>query len=214
MKQSKNIINDYTHANSEFRQLMKEGHDFAKFYGYSSSTNHNDSVDAFRHTYSNAYTAYKNGKLASKIIGDSYEILSQNPSKEKAMDYYNNQVGREIGEKLSKNISNMKFKNEDEIKQYIAFEVDRAIQEKRVITDLKDKRIEATLKNMPDHPLRIYTREDIDKMTKKEFKNKEKAIMKQMSEKGVPSKAEANAKVESGDGHWVTINGNHVFIEN
>jgi hypothetical protein len=226
MNQTKNKISDYTHSNPEFQQLMKEGHDYADFYGYKSSTNHNDTVDAFRHTYSHAYIAYKNGELASKLIGDSYELLGQNSSEEKVMDYYNNQVGREIGEKLAKNIDNMKFKTETEVKQYLAFEVNKAVQNKEVITSLKDKKVESTLKNMPDHPLRIYTREDIDKMTTKEFQTNEKAIMKQMREKGIPTKEQVKAKSKSNSGsgskssnsssssdeNWVTINGNHVLL--
>ncbi len=188
-----------TNEKELMEQLMTESHNFAKKHGLVSSTNHNDAVDGFRHTYSSAYLVYKYGSLATKVEGNMHELLGQNPSNEKVMDYYNNQVGREIGERLKKDMKNLKFNSEDEIKQYLAFQVNSAIKEKKVITDLKDKRIEATLKNMPDHPLRVYTREDIDKMTSKEFEKNEKAIMKQMKEKGVPTNAEAQKAVTSGD---------------
>ena len=57
-----------------------------------------------------------------------------------------------------------------------------------------------------------------------EFLKNEKAIMKQMKEKGIPTKKELNEKKSkikaissttknSDKGRWVTINGNHVFIE-
>lgn len=70
----------------------------------------------------------------------------------------------------------------------------------------------------------IFTREQIKNMSTDEFLKNEKAIMKQMKEKGIPTNREleqkrtrtksnsASAK-SSGKGRWVTINGNHVFIE-
>ena len=69
---------------------------------------------------------------------------------------------------------------------------------------------------------KIFTREQIDKMSLEEFSQNEAAIMKQLKEKGIPtnreleqsSKTKQAAKTKSsGKGHWVTIKGNHVFIE-
>ena len=64
-------------------------------------------------------------------------------------------------------------------------------------------------------------------MTPDEFAQNEKAIMQQMKEQGIPTKAQADAKTKSssgrsskpsggsssGDGNWVTINGNHVLLD-
>ena len=59
-------------------------------------------------------------------------------------------------------------------------------------------------------------------MTSEEFLKNEKAIMKQMKEKGIPTNRELEQKrnqtksstaKSTGKGRWVTINGNHVFIE-
>ena len=67
-----------------------------------------------------------------------------------------------------------------------------------------------------------FTREDIAKMSTQDFQKNEKQIMKQLSEKGIPTKSQTGGKSgsgqksgssSSGKGHWVTINGNHVFIE-
>ncbi len=70
----------------------------------------------------------------------------------------------------------------------------------------------------------IFTREEIKDMSTDEFLKNEKAIMKQMKEKGIPTNRELEQKrtrtksnstsaKSSGKGRWVTINGNHVFIE-
>lgn len=77
----------------------------------------------------------------------------------------------------------------------------------------------------------LYTREDIDKMTTKEFAAHEKDIMKQMQAYGIPynhqlskeqktygkEKQKSSSKTgqasSSDEGKWVTINGNHVLIK-
>jgi len=59
--------------------------------------------------------------------------------------------------------------------------------------------------------------------TKKEKKN-EKAIMKQLKERGIPTRDElekqksssrgrSNSDSDEDGGHWVTINGNHVLMK-
>ena len=78
-----------------------------------------------------------------------------------------------------------------------------------------------------------FTREDIAKMTPEEYQKNESAIMAQMKESGIPTKAQAEAKTKansnsgskssgnskasggpsSGDGNWVTINGHHVLLD-
>lgn len=67
---------------------------------------------------------------------------------------------------------------------------------------------------------RIFTREDIAGMTTDEYTKNEPAILKQWKEKGIPTKRElenrqskSSVKKNSG-GRWVTINVNHVLIEN
>ena len=70
----------------------------------------------------------------------------------------------------------------------------------------------------------IYTREDIDSMSDDEYIKHEKAIYKQMNTIGIPYKSDLSSNILTfsksksynyydEDGHWVTINGNHVFIE-
>lgn len=84
----------------------------------------------------------------------------------------------------------------------------------------------------------FYTREDIARMSAKEYEKHEKDILKQMEKQGIPSekdlpkgeksgyskssnKSPSDGKSSGGsssgggssDGHWVTIKGNHVLID-
>lgn len=99
-------------------------------------------------------------------------------------------------------------------------------------TDDKDKSSSSTVLkgnvelNVNKNGERLFTREEIKKMSTKDFQSNEKAIMKQMREKGIPTKAQLEAKSKSNygsgskssnsssssDEHWVTINGNYVLL--
>ena len=75
----------------------------------------------------------------------------------------------------------------------------------------------------------LYTREDIGNMSTKEYEKHENAIKQQMKTIGIPYNREVpkgtktygrekssrsnSSESSSEDGRWVTINGNHVFIE-
>lgn len=87
--------------------------------------------------------------------------------------------------------------------------------------------------NVDENGNRFFTCEEIGKMSPEEFEQNEKAIMKQMKEQGIPTKAQADAKVKASsnsglksssnskasgvssysDGNWTTINGNHVLLD-
>lgn len=81
---------------------------------------------------------------------------------------------------------------------------------------------------------KIYTREDISKMSTDDYSKNEKEIIAQMNSIGIPykndlpqgtqthsdtkEKSSSSSKSNSsggnsGDGKWVTINGNHVLID-
>lgn len=73
-----------------------------------------------------------------------------------------------------------------------------------------------------------FTREDIANMTPEEYQKNEPAIMAQMKESGIPTKAQTDIKTKSSpsnssktnknsssnDGNWITINGHHVLLDN
>lgn len=61
---------------------------------------------------------------------------------------------------------------------------------------------------------KIYTREDLSKMSADEFMKNEVEIMGQLQSIGLPDKKDLpRNSTDSDNGRWVTINGNHVFIE-
>ena len=102
-------------------------------------------------------------------------------------------------------------------------------------TPLGDSVLKASVEvNVDENGNKIFTREDIAKMTPEEYQKNESAIMAQMKESGIPTKAQADAKTKtsansnasksggnskasggsaSGDGNWVTINGHHVLLD-
>ena len=59
---------------------------------------------------------------------------------------------------------------------------------------------------------KIYTKEELSKMTPDEFMKNESEIMGQLQSIGLPQKSDL-PQASSGEGKWVTINGNHVLIE-
>lgn len=81
--------------------------------------------------------------------------------------------------------------------------------------------------NVDKNGNRIYTREEIGEMTPEEYQKNESTIMNQLKESGIPTKAQADSNTKSnssnsskpsnasssGDGNWVTINGNHVLLD-
>ena len=82
-----------------------------------------------------------------------------------------------------------------------------------------NKFLPKNLTPIKQQPEKVFTREEIGKMSSEEFSKNEKAIFKQLNTKGIPKKSgnlEGKEK-SSGDsyekGRWVTINGNHVFLE-
>ena len=114
-----------------------------------------------------------------------------------------------------------------------------ARNEKAIMQQLKNGQIKPSsapnvdfksFKNPENGKSTIFTREDIEKMSTKEFTKNEKAINAQMNSVGIPykkevptgtttyakEKAKTAASYSSGsseNGRWVTINGNHVFLE-
>lgn len=89
------------------------------------------------------------------------------------------------------------------------------------VEQLKDY---SNYKNPETGTEKIYTREDISKMSTDEYSKNEKEIMAQMNSIGIPykndlpsnfktHKKEKSYATSLSDGKWVTINGNHVLIK-
>ncbi len=184
-------------------ELMQEAHYFADLMNLKSHSFHNDSVDAFRHAYSSAIMTLEWGELADSLLGLAHELKHKNPTDERMMDLYNNEVGRDIATNFLSNIENSKFKGEYAIKERIAQEIAQAVKDNKTVNSLDDKRIQTAIKNKKSHPLRVYTREEIDKMSLDEFATNEKDILKNISQGKILTKAEADNQVQSGNLVWV-----------
>lgn len=111
---------------------------------------------------------------------------------------------------------------------------DFAQNEAKIMQQIKDGLIQnpqpqidySNYKNPLSKHKEIFTREDIEKMSTKEYTKYEKVINAQMNDIGIPYKnelpknatshtqrKESSQHSNSGDGKWVTINGNHVLID-
>jgi predicted flap endonuclease-1-like 5' DNA nuclease len=64
---------------------------------YPTMSAHNDVADAFRHAYWNCCLTRKVDAEEAKKFADAHEDFEDNPANEKAMDLFNNQVGRNLG---------------------------------------------------------------------------------------------------------------------
>lgn len=228
------MLNPEQYKNDQINYIFRKTAKYQQKFNLKMNPNtvgHNDETDAFRHAFMQAYLTFKVGKGIAEWIGDDHEkdenkglrMSDDQWKKEKNMDLWNNAIGREIAEEVKgeiKGIENAFTKEQTE--DMIAVKIRDRIRNGDMITDLNDKRDF----NKSYHGGHVYTREEIKNMSNKEFQENERHIMKQMQEKGIPTQAEAQSKwgLKTGskfggsssysNGRWVTINGNHVFIEN
>ena len=242
-KNNKNIHKQYND------EIVRKTWEYQKRYGFETNPRQghefwNVEADAFKHAFMSADLYFKYGDIGSTYAGIQHESQTpNNPQGEWNMDSWNNNQGREIAKEIQKEygrrFENLSQKQKDDI---IAAKVITRMNEGKLITHPDDERVykgvpenvinqyrkwrEAhTTKQTanPEQKPHIYTREEIGKMTTDEFAQHEKAIMKQMKEKGIPTKKELeNSRNKStsktpntsdSDGRWVTINGKHILIE-
>ncbi len=196
-------------------------------YGFEIGQNNstwNNEADAFKHAYMQAVLALRTNEQIAKFLGDSHEKDGANrgqPQGEDNMDRWNNKQGRSIAKEIIKEYGfNAKLYPNEILSDIIAEKIIKQMQNGNLITKPSD--IREYQENSPVQETKIFTREQIDKMSLEEFSQNESAIMKQLREKGIPTNREleqssktkqATKTKSSGKGHWVTINGNHVFIE-
>ena len=190
-----------------------------------------DEIDAFRHAYMQAHMTIEYGKDIAKVIGNIYEkwgdyTESQN-AKQRNMDLWNNEIGRQIGEEIKNETSHLPdLTTQKMYEDMIAEKIYQRIQNGDMITEpQKDKRIYEE-KGQPTggaSQVEPFTREQIGRMKSDEYARNEKATREQWGKIGIPSerdlpkesKKSASKSNDSNDtnGNWVTINGNHVLIK-
>ena len=235
----------------EFTQeMLKDTLKYQNKYGFNIGNNnaHNNEADAFRHAYMQSILAQRYSSFLGRIASDRHEEQGQKRGqdpREANMDLWNNRQGQQIYDEIRREYPNFNKLFELQRKNIIANKVVQKMKSGELITNLEDKRkFEKQELKLPYTPTRsiggiqsnglptgfatpvghIYTREDLKNMTKEEFVQNEKAIMKQLKERGIPTRDElekqksssrdrSNSDSDSDGGHWVTINGNHVLMK-
>lgn len=115
--------------------LDKKVEKYYKIYNFSmepNHTSHNNEADAFKHTYMSAeLTIFLGADFANKIGLLQEETNSRNVNAERAMDLFNNEVGRKIGLRLKSN-PKILINTDDKI----AEEVMKAMRNNELITSI------------------------------------------------------------------------------
>ena len=123
---------------------------YAKKYDLKTNPNKpgwNDELDAFRHAYMQADLSNKYGSKAAKFLGDIHEniydkLFTIQPHKEKNMDLWNNNIGRQVSNEVDKQTKILKNLTSPQIRQDITAEnIYNKIKEGELITNPNDSRV-------------------------------------------------------------------------
>ena len=193
----------------------------------------NDSVDAFRHAFMQAHLKYKYKDFISKNIANLHErngnkYLGQS-KEEEYMDNWNNIQGREIADEVNKEIKQLGKKLSDsELKDYIAFKIIQRMKSKKLITSLDEARTKMNSSNLNsinrNHTFSNFRITNQSTVKTEKPKAPSQNFSDIIRQKYKSQQAESNKKFSkifkshnistpTGNGHWVTINGAHIFIE-
>lgn len=185
---------------------------YQKKYGFEIGTGEHDTwnneADAFKHTFGSVDMALKSYIGLSKQIGDRHEKDGNDKmgqsTVEENMDKWNNQQGRQIAQKIMKEIKNpfvlKKLSYSGKLDDMIAEEIMHKMKKGDLITHPKD------------------TRKYVEPKTpSQKFDDEIRAKYNSMKNRGLQKvfgKSKSNNSSGSGDGRWVTVNGAHIYMEN
>src|SRR5574344_1019955 len=222
--QKRDLLYDLEEKIPQIKQFKKEMYDKTVQYqkklgfkiGEGQHATWNNEADAFKHTFMEALLTIKYIDIISNLGGKLHErngnkYMAQ-PSCEDNMDLWNNQVGREIGKEIKKEIKENHLKyTQKQIEDIIAVRVMKKMRKGELITNpFTDKRSyekkihgSATgyAANIPEK--KIFTAEEIGKMSTDEILKNEKAINNQLKGIGVPREYQAKEAVKNGTMIWV-----------
>lgn len=162
---------------------------YQKIYGFEIGEGKHDTwnneSDAFKHTFMSADMALKTYVGLSKRIGDMHEEKGNRKSKQSPdqenMDRWNNQQGRQIAQKIAKEIGNpikVKIKSlNGELEDIIAKEVMHKMRKGDLITHPDDKR-KYTESKTPAQKLNDEIRARYKQMQEKSNKKLQKIFQK------------------------------------
>lgn len=193
-------------------KMTKKAYEYVKKYNLDvtkGTMGWNDEADAFRHAFMQASITTNSNEEIANVLGDGNEILgdvvhNQDP-KEKNMDLWNNQIGRQVGEEVKKELEGQNYTKqelEDRIAEKIIermdngdlitnpFSDDRSFEQLQKETESYNQENESqnpTLTGRVEYN-QPFTREDIAKMSPEEFSKNEDKIMSQMANGEIQNK--------------------------
>ena len=227
MKQEKNPIIRYYNEKREYvnKRTLEVTDRFQKHYNLETRDKKgneywNNECDAFKHAYMQAYMTTIYGDFVANMAGLSHELegkISHQPKNEEKMDLHNNKIGREIGKSVKKDYGDSwKTLSETQKDNIIGVRIIERMQNGELITHpsgtrlYKGKTVDAT-------KVKSYKGDDLSKMVGKsnseKFSDKIRENYKNKQSNYIINFKSCNSIQSTGNGHWVTINGNHVFIE-
>ncbi len=214
MSKNKTNIVRQSYNNYIYKQTKKYQKKYGFEIGKGSHDAWNNESDAFKHTFMSADMALKTNVGISKYKGDEHEIEGRNnmgqSAGEENMDRWNNAEGRKIAQKIAKEIKNpfvlKSYALSGRLEDRIAEEVMKKMRKGDLITHPNDKR------------KYIETPKKDTRTAAQKFSDEIKARYHHMQEERkrrypVFRKSNASQSNSSGNGRWVTINGNHVYID-
>lgn len=180
----------------------------------------NNECDAFKHAYMQAYMTISQNKFYAWGAGAYHEMEGRTynqPAGEERMDTHNNKIGRDIGNKIKKEFGK-KWNNlsEDTKDNIIGVKIIEKMQKGELITRPDGSR-SYNGKKVNSEKIQQYINKKIlnksEKSYSEKFSNEIREKYKQMVQSRNRILANRkNSNINYSDGHWVTINGNHVLI--
>ncbi len=197
----KPIIDDYN--NEMYRKTLE----YQKKYGFELGTSqkeltHNNEADAFKHAFMQAVGSERYGAILAALGGLYHENISRNqPSSERNMDLWNNNVGRKIAAEIRQELMGER-KNPKRYEDLAAQKIMERMRRGELITNPeKDSRIyKEPLKVSPKKNVKKYfSLEQVKSMTRQDFKEYRPDIMAQYTTSGFPPDSEIQQKATNGE---------------
>ena len=223
-------------------KMVKHTKEYQKKYGFDSKeddkafSTHNNEADAFKHTFMQAWLTVHLGEEEAKKLGDMHENDGNNneqPSGEENMDLWNNNQGREIGKEVWTTFSHKNgydFGTIPYIKfnDIIAGKVYQRMKAGKLITHPDDPRryvpksksgtttgqaAPISNSNKPANVTQPSVKSENPKTTSQNFSDMIRQKYKAQQQENNKKFSKIFKTSTSGNGHWITMNGAHVFIE-
>ena len=193
----------------QFKEKMQEkAIEVANKYGLDAGTSgkstYNNEADAFKHAYMQWWLAFRISSAFAKYEGDKHESnLKGNPSDEKNMDLWNNQIGRELAEEMGEKYGrDIEVYDLDWFDEIATKKIVEKIRNGELITNPSDKR---SYKNMELERIkdedRIYSKEEYESLSGDEKDKATKIFIDYVIDHDwkVPRKADLDKQVNKGE---------------